>query len=245
MTSPSEWKIIGQLVNASNSTLVVEIDQKRFVYKPISGERPLWDFPDGTLALRERATYVLNQMLGWDLVPETILSEGPYGVGSLQTWLTAEVEAADIFGPGQVPEDWLTIASGMNEEGKPVTLAHADDQRLQQLALLDAVINNADRKAGHILTTDSGSHFGIDHGVTFSAEDKLRTVLWGWIDKEIPAQWLNDLDALQEQIAGSELIELLDSAEISALTRRIEALLMTAKFPAPSPQWPAVPWPVF
>jgi uncharacterized repeat protein (TIGR03843 family) len=245
LTSQSEWKIVGQLVNASNATLVVEIDHERYVYKPISGERPLWDFPDGTLALRERAAYVLSHLLGWNLVPETILAEGPYGTGSLQTWLTAEVEAADIFDETELPKNWLIIASGMNEEGQQVTLAHADDLRLKQIALFDAVINNADRKAGHILTNESGEHFGIDHGVTFSAEDKLRTVLWGWINETIPSNWLSDLRELRDKIDDSEIAELLDSDELAALHDRIESLIASEKFPAPNPQWPAVPWPVF
>jgi uncharacterized repeat protein (TIGR03843 family) len=237
--------MVGQLVNASNATLVVEIDQNRFVYKPITGERPLWDFLDGTLALRERAAYVLSETLGWDLVPETILAEGPYGLGSLQSWLTADVKAANIFSADQVPENWLIIASGTNDEGAPVTLAHLNDLRLKQIALFDAVINNADRKAGHILTTDTGQHFGIDHGVTFHEEDKLRTVLWGWIDEQIPVEWLSDLQSTLDQIPDSELNELLEPEEIAALICRIQHLLTTRKFPAPSPHWPAVPWPVF
>lgn len=239
------FKVIGQMVNASNSTLVVESDGKRFIYKPRSGERPLWDFPDNTLHLRERAAFVVSEMLGWDIVPETIIKEGPYGIGSFQTWIDAEPETVDIFPPNAVPEKWLTIVSGIDEEGNQVTLAHENSSRLQQIAVFDAVVNNADRKAGHLLTDATGQTYGIDHGVTFNAEDKLRTVLWGWIGQVVSEDRLKDLSALKDQIPGSELEGLLDESEITALIHRIDNLLAAKTMPSPSPHWPAVPWPVF
>ena len=239
------YKVIGQMVNASNSTLVVESDLGRFIYKPRSGERPLWDFPDHTLHQRERAAYVASQLLAWDVVPETTIAVGPYGIGSFQEWIDAEPTAVDIFSPSEVPEGWLTIMSGIDEDGDQVTLAHENSDRLKQIAVFDALINNADRKAGHLLTAESGQTYGIDHGVTFNSEDKLRTVLWGWIGQSIPEQYINDLQNFQSKISDSELIELLDESEIAALQSRLNLLIEQKKLPSPSPNWPAVPWPVF
>lgn len=238
-------QVVGQMVNASNSTLVVESEGSRYIYKPRSGERPLWDFPDHTLHLRERAAYVCSELLGWDIVPETFIEEGPYGIGSFQKWLDAEPATVDIFPPNEVPDSWLTIMSGIDEEGKQVTLAHENSPRLQQIAVFDAIVNNADRKAGHLLTDASGQTYGIDHGVTFNSEDKLRTVLWGWIGQQLSEQLLSDIETLKNRISGSELEGLLDESELEALVDRIDALLMEPVMPTPSPNWPAVPWPIF
>ena len=231
------------MVNASNSTLVVEDEQNRYIYKPESGERPLWDFPDGTLHKRERAAYVMSEILGWNLVPQTELREGPYGVGSLQDWLEAQVTVVDIFTPGQVPDEWLTVITGIDENGDEVTLAHADDPRLQQIAVFDALINNADRKAGHILTDQEGNLFGIDHGLTFHDEDKLRTVLWHLRGEPIPVELLNDLTRLDGALPVLE--QLIHPKEIAALLTRRESLRSQGTFPQPSDDWPAVPWPPF
>jgi len=238
-------KVVGQMANASNSTLVVEVGTERFIYKPRSGERPLWDFPDNTLHLRERAAYVVSEMLGWDIVPETTIQDGPYGIGSFQKWIDAEPTTVDIFPPTTVPDGWLTIITGFDETGVEVTLAHEDSLRLLQIAVFDALVNNADRKAGHLLTDDSGNTFGIDHGVTFNSEDKLRTVLWGWIGQQIPENLLSDLNELKQKIYESELEELLNQSEVSALLERLNILLDQKTMPSPSPHWPAVPWPVF
>jgi uncharacterized repeat protein (TIGR03843 family) len=135
--------------------------------------------------------------------------------------------------------------SGIDEDGDQVTLAHENSDRLKQIAVFDALINNADRKAGHLLTTESGQTYGIDHGVTFNSEDKLRTVLWGWIGQSIPEQHINDLQNFQSKISDSELIELLDESEIAALQSRLNLLIKQKMLPSPSPNWPAVPWPVF
>ena len=243
--SANELQVIGQLVNASNATLVVAAGDQRFVYKPMSGERPLWDFPINTLHLRERAAFVMSELLQWNIVPTTVIASGPYGVGSLQNWVDAEVTSVDVFTPGEVPADWLTIISGIDEDGDEVTLAHANLPRLQQIAVFDALINNADRKAGHILTANDGTIYGIDHGVTFNAEDKLRTVLWGWIGAAISTELLQDLANVETKIDGSELTVLLDADEMLALKDRLAQLLESKTMPSPSPHWPAVPWPVF
>lgn len=214
-----EIEIVGQLVVASNATLLVEVGpaKTRAVYKPIAGEQPLWDFPDQTLAYREVAAYRVSEMLRWKIVPLTVLREGPYGLGAVQEWIDVDVDI-DL-----------------------VALAQSEHPRLAQIAVFDAVINNTDRKISHLLP--SGEEiFGCDHGVTFHVEDKLRTVLWQWRGTEIPEALLSDLDHL---LAGGfeELESLLSRDEIDALKRRIERLLDERTFPMPSPDWPAVPWP--
>lgn len=238
-------KVLGQLSNASNATLLIEQDDQKYIYKPQVGERQLYDFPTGTLFKRERAAYVLAQLLGWDLVPQTVIVNGPYGIGSAQHWLEATVSQVDVFVPSEVPKDWLKVTSGVDESGKQVVLAHADTYELKRLTLFDAIANNADRKAGHILSTSTQLVWGIDHGVTFNADPKLRTVLWGFIDQQIPTQLIADINNLQGKLEQSELGELLDPDEIAAIRSRIDQLLETQIFPAPSANWPAVPWPVF
>ena len=237
--------VIGQLSNASNTTLLVERDARRFIYKPKSGERELWDFPTGTLYQRERAAFVLSELLNWNLVPETQISDGPHGIGIMQKWIEAQVDQVDIFTPVQIPSDWISITSGVDETGNQVVLAHSTNDQLKLIALFDVLINNADRKAGHILTDSESKLWAIDHGVTFNVEPKLRTVLWGWIDQSIEPEWLLQIEKTKSLINRTELIDLLTSEEIEALLNRIEMILAEKKFPAPSPHWPAVPWPVF
>jgi len=238
-------KVVGRLENASNSTLLVEIADVRYVYKPIAGERPLWDFPDGTLANREVAAYRVSQLLGWHLVPPTSLVKGPEGLGSLQLWIDGEIEEVDLFAPDEVPHNWFSIIGGIDEEGKEIVLAHSAHPMLAQLAVFDAIINNADRKAGHILTPTNGGLVGIDHGVTFHEEPKLRTVLWGWFNSQIDAQWITDLKSLVDAIPESDLPQLLAPAEVDALLKRINDLIANPTYPEPSREWPSVPWPVF
>jgi len=241
----SDVTILGQLTNASNATLLVQKDNQQFVYKPKSGERELWDFPNGTLYLRERAMFVLADLIGWDIVPQTQIGHGPLGIGSFQNWLDAEVSEVDIFDPQEIPTNWITVTSGVNEYGSKVTLAHSPSTDLQKIVLLDTLANNADRKAGHLLTDAKNKTWAIDHGVTFNAEPKLRTVLWGWLGESIPEPFLADLDQLHNRIQGSELLELLSSEEVGALNLRAKIILAEKKFPAPNPNWPAVPWPIF
>jgi uncharacterized repeat protein (TIGR03843 family) len=238
-------RVLGRLEHASNNTLLVELDGVRYVYKPIAGERPLWDFPDGTLANREVAAYRVSQLLGWPLVPPTSLVQGPEGLGSLQLWVEAEIEEVDLFSPGEVPENWFSILGGIDEQGKEIVLAHSVHPMLAQLAVFDVIINNADRKAGHILTPTNGGLIGIDHGVTFHDEPKLRTVLWGWINSRINDELIEDLKLLKGAIPSSDLTELLAPVEVEALLERINDLIENPTYPEPSGEWPAVPWPVF
>jgi uncharacterized repeat protein (TIGR03843 family) len=238
-------QILGRLENASNNTLLVDIAGVHYVYKPIAGERPLWDFPDATLAKREVAAFVLSELLGWNIVPQTTLEIGPEGEGSLQLWVDGSIDDVDLFSPTDVPHGWHHILSGVDESGQHIVLAHSANPLLAKLAVFDVIINNADRKAGHILTLPNGHIVGIDHGVAFHAETKLRTVLWGWINAPIETGLLNDLASLLPKIPGSGLAALLSEEEIAALIDRTKTVLERQVYPEPSADWPAVPWPVF
>jgi uncharacterized repeat protein (TIGR03843 family) len=238
-------EILGRMMNASNSTIVVRDDEGQYIYKPISGERPLWDFPDGTLAARECAAFVLSNLAGWSVVPSTQLREGPMGEGSFQEWVEADVTSVDVIAPSQVPSEWHLVTTGVDEAGREVALAHAPDDGLRRIALFDAVINNADRKGGHILTNDDGVHFAIDHGVTFHSEPKLRTVLWGWIGQPFTSEEIVLLEKTLAISDDEELATLLSAQEITALKDRVRGLLDLGTFPEPSPHWPSIPWPVF
>ena len=241
----TELRIIEQLEDASNGVFLAEIAGRKVIYKPSHLERELWDFPVGTLALRERATYLVDLLLGWNLVPETTLISTSDGIGSLQTWVPGEPKLVDIIPKEQVSQDLAVIIAGQNESGAEVALVHRKDHILQRIALLDAIINNGDRKGGHILSDDAGNTFAIDHGVTFHSEPKLRTVLWGWAGAEIPAALLVDIAKLEIDWTQTELVDLLDSDEILALAARIGDLLSTRQFPEPNDSWPSLPWPLF
>lgn len=221
-------EIEGRLVDASNATLYATITRgdrtANCVYKPIRGERPLWDFPDGTLAFREVAAYEVSDATGWDIVPPTVLRDGPLGEGMVQLWIDVDesVGLAD--------------------------LVRQDHPALRRMALFDAVVNNADRKGGHLLPVPSGHVYGVDHGVCFSDEPKLRTVLWGWRGRRLVPEERAVLVALQADLGnglGETLRGLLAGPEVAATVHRVERLLSTGRFPHPSPDWPAVPWPPF
>ncbi len=234
----AEMEVEGRLTDASNITLRVQLsDTVKAVYKPIRGERPLWDFPSGTLAAREVAAYELSKTLGWHLVPPTVMRDGPLGPGSCQLWLDELVEPPVGFVPApELPGDWLPVASARDEAGNPYVLAHADDPRLARLALFDAVVNNADRKGGHVLVTPEGDLYGVDHGVCFHSHDKLRTVLWGFGGRSIaPA----DLSTLRSADL-SPLAPLLSDVELEALAKRIAK---TEALPLPPDDRHAIPWP--
>jgi uncharacterized repeat protein (TIGR03843 family) len=234
----ADFEIEGRLVEASNITLRVQIDDvTRAVYKPIRGERPLWDFPEGSLAGREVAAYELSKALGWDLVPTTVMRDGPFGPGAVQLWLDDLVEPPVGFVPEkEMPSDWLPVAAARDDLGNPYVLAHADETRLARLALFDVVINNADRKGGHVLLTEEGQLFGVDHGVCFHTDDKLRTVLWGFSGRPIPEQDLLALKRADLSPLGAHL----STSELSALADRIARLHV---FPEPPDDRHAIPWP--
>lgn len=243
----------GRLVDASNTTLRAEITldglTARCVYKPVQGERPLWDFPDGTLAGREVSAYLVSRATGWGLVPPTILRDGPLGPGACQLWIDEPEDASALIGfvpAWDVPEGWIPVASARDEDGDAYVLAHADDPRLARLAVLDAVINNADRKGGHVLYAPDGVIHGVDHGISFHAEDKMRTVLWGWVGKPLPDEALavlSELSGLLDAELGAALDEHLTITEVRQTRRRVRRLLRAGCFPQPPSDWPAMPWP--
>lgn len=245
----------GRLAGASNATLrcLVEVAEDihvRCVYKPVRGERPLWDFPNGTLSGREVAAFELSQVLGWSVVPPTVWrADGPAGPGMCQAWID-HVPGEDLVAvvPREAPIDgWMTVLEGHDGEGREVLLMHAASAALQQVALLDAVINNADRKGGHLLVDADGHLWGIDHGVTFADEDKLRTVLWGWAGEAIPDHLLAPLEDVVAA-AGHDfggVAQWLSGEELRALRQRINELVQGRTFPEPSLDWPSIPWPVF
>lgn len=246
-----ELELEGRLVEASNTTLRCFVTlagrRVRCVYKPVAGERPLWDFPDGTLAGREVAAYLVAEALGWPLVPPTVHREGPLGPGACQLWVEESEQTLVGFVPdAQLPADWFPIAAAADPEGNPYTLAHADDPRLARMAVLDAVVNNADRKGGHVLVAGDGTLCGVDHGVCFHTESKLRTVLWGWAGQPLPAEAAPALARLAEQLAGAlagQLGAFLSEVEVAALSARVARLREAGRFPVPAGDRPAIPWP--
>jgi uncharacterized repeat protein (TIGR03843 family) len=248
-----ELVVEGQLVVASNATLrcrIVGADgEVTCVYKPRAGEQPLWDFPDGTLAARELAAYLVSEAAGWSLVPLTILRDGPFGRGMCQLWVEATgEELVDVVAPADVPAGWLRVLEAADADDRPVTLVHADDPRLRRMALFDVVINNADRKAGHVLVDPVGTVRGVDHGVSFHVDDKLRTVLWGWSGAALTDAEFEVLSRLSDQLGGAlgaRLADLLSADEVAATRDRIARLLRDRRFPMPVGRRRPIPWPVF
>ena len=237
------YELVGRLMGASNATfLVADDDGERWVYKPVVGERPLWDFPEGTLGLREVMAYEVSEALGLGVVPETIWDSGPFEEGSFQRFIDGRVsDAVDLIAVEDMSDDWLAVTTDLDAEHRPVVLVHRDDPRLRRMALFDAIINNADRKAGHIIDFD-GRLYGVDHGVSFNVDDKLRTVLWGFMHEPFDG---DERAILAEAAALQPLLPGLHDDEWAALRRRAAALLEQGEFPAPSADWPAIPWPPF
>lgn len=226
--SHGEIVISGRLVDASNATLYASCEVKErtltCIYKPIAGERPLWDFPDGTLANREYLTFLISHWLGLHLVPPTVLRDGPYGTGMVQLWIDIDV-SVDLM-----------------------EFFKEDHTELRKIALLDLITNNTDRKIGHLIPTSEGAVYGCDHGVTFHTEDKLRTVLWQWAKQPFTQAEL-ELMQLAKMLIGTEkrevVLGLIEEEELIATITRIDRALSEKCFPEPNPDWPAVPWPPF
>lgn len=244
----------GRVLPASNVTLVgvAELDgaSVRCVYKPVSGERPLWDFPSGTLAGREVAAYEISELAGWHVVPVTVLSDGPYGRGMVQEWIdVGDGDLVDLVPEGAVPDGWRHVLDAYDGADQPISLVHADVRGLRDMAVFDAVVNNADRKAGHVLVSPDDRVRGCDHGLTFHVEDKLRTVLWGWAGDrltEADTAGLHRLDGALDHPGDVErLAGLVSRAERARLRHRVRRLLRSGCFPQPPESWRAVPWPVF
>jgi len=226
--SHGEISVTGRLVDASNATLYASCEVKQrtliCIYKPIAGERPLWDFPDGTLANREYLTFLVSHWLGLHLVPPTVLRDGPYGTGMVQLWIDID-ESVDLM-----------------------EFFKEDHAELRKIALLDLITNNTDRKIGHLIPTSEGAVYGCDHGVTFHEEDKLRTVLWQWAKQPFSPAELELLQLARMLIATEKrdvVLGLIEEEELNATVDRIERALSQKCFPEPNPDWPAVPWPPF
>jgi hypothetical protein len=227
LLAAGEMTIEGRLLDASNATLycAVSLDgvDAACVYKPVAGERPLWDFPDGTLAEREVAAYEVSSATDWLIVPPTVYREGPLGPGMVQLWIDID-EQTDVVR----------------------LLRQRSSLALRRIAVFDAVINNADRKGGHLLPTPSGHMYGIDHGVSFHIEPKLRTLLWQWAGDRLDDDAVDCLTGLAEDLCGplgDRLGELLTTHEVRRVSRRVDVLLKSRRFPQPVGGRPAIPWP--
>lgn len=244
MLQSGSMEIEGLLPWSSNYAFLVRVcqgsEELRAVYKPSRGERPLWDFPTGTLSLREYATFLVSDALGWDLVPPTVIRNGEHGPGSVQLFIDHDPE-----------QHYFSL------EEEPVFRSS-----LQKMVLLDIVINNADRKGGHViigadnhadLSAGPSAHgrlWGIDHGICFHHEYKLRTVIWEFAGMEIPQELQSDLQRLHQQLTDkdeplrAQLARLLSRVELSALEKRLQILIGQGVFPQPGPgrhyPWPPV-----
>jgi uncharacterized repeat protein (TIGR03843 family) len=247
-------EVEGRLVDASNTTLFCDVSEAgvtaKCVYKPVSGERPLWDFPDGTLAGREVAAYLVSEAAGLHLIPPTVHRDGPFGAGMVQLWVDTKDgdDLVDVLAPRDVPSGWRKVLRARDRFGDPAVLTHADHPGIQLLAVLDVVINNADRKGGHVLHGTDGRVYGVDHGISLHAENKLRTVLWGWVGEPLPEEALDGLRTLRSALTdglAANLAEHLTRAEIRALERRLAELIDEPVFPRPNSEWRAIPWPAF
>jgi len=217
-----DLEIIGRLVDASNASLLCKLPGDiQVIYKPIAGERPLWDFPDGNLASREVAAYYISEVGNFKVVPKTILREGPFGVGAVQQWIDT-LDDVDV-----------------------IEFAQSQDSKIRNLALFDAVINNADRKFGHILITPEHNVFGCDHGVSLHEENKLRTVIWQFAEQDLSKTEIQQLEDLLNGIDQNFLSDYLTNGEIEAIFNRTRNLIEAGKFSSPNPNWPAVPWPPY
>lgn len=219
-------ELVGRLWASTNNAMLCVVRhagvEAACIYKPVMGERPLGDFPDFTLARREVAAFAVSRASGWEIVPPTVLREGPFGEGMVQLWIRAD---------GSVD---------------PVALVVDEDPVLRPVAVFDAVVNNTDRKAGHLVPVPGGHVYGVDHGVTFSPVPKLRTVLWGWRGQPFADAELAVLRGLRAGLAGSlgaALRGFLDPIEVAATERRVDGLLASGRFPQPDPRRPALPWP--
>ncbi len=245
--------ISGRLTDASNLTLLATASldgvELECVYKPIRGERPLWDFPDGTLAHREVAARRIAEYAGWDCVPLTILRGGPYGTGMVQRWVDQPEDVAelvDLVPAKRVPRGWLPVMRAVDMDGSDVAVVHADQDKLKLLAGFDVVVNNADRKGSHILVTPDGRVLGVDHGLCFHTDDKLRTILWGWAGTALPESVTDGLARLATGMSGElreEMGDFLTTVEVDTLAKRIDYLQMYPVYPMPPRGRSPVPWP--
>lgn len=253
----AELVLLGRIMPASNHTFLAALGDEsgpRCVYKPASGERPLWDFTDGTLAAREYAARVVSDCTGWDVVPPTVLRDGPAGWGMAQLWQESEVvedggpDVVDVVPDGPMPSGFLHVLDATGGDDEPVMLVHEDSPSLRRMAIFDVVTNNTDRKGGHVIAAPSGHRWGVDHGVCFHPDDKLRTVLWGWSGMPLDQEERDGVQRVRDGLDGElrvELEQLLTGREVDAVARRCDRLLRADVFPSPDDGWPSIPWPPF
>jgi uncharacterized repeat protein (TIGR03843 family) len=218
----------GSIRWSSNYTFLISVCHEDVslmaVYKPQKGERPLWDFPDGTLCYRERSAFLTSEVLGWQIVPPTVLRAGPRGLGSIQFFVDHDPE----FHYFNFDESYLP--------------------QLRKLSLFDYLVNNADRKGGHCLVDADNHLWGIDHGITFHASHKLRTVVWNFAGQPVPDELLDDVQKLCNEMNNpqsayrKELSNLLHASEIRSFQRRIDKIMANKVYPEPGPG-PNYPWP--
>ena len=221
--SIGDIKVIGRLIDASNATLMGEIvspnSSIKVIYKPIAGEKPLWDFQDGNLAFREYCAFLVSELADFNIVPATILRDGPFGLGMVQQWIEID-KTVDVVEFGQ-----------------------SEDSQLRKLALFDSIINNTDRKYGHLLIDSHEKLFGCDHGVSFHSQNKLRTVIWQFAGENFTTEEMALLERTREVDFNGVFENYLTDIEISAFSDRINTLIASGTFPLPSDEWPAIPWP--
>ncbi|WP_022881443.1 SCO1664 family protein [Gryllotalpicola ginsengisoli] len=243
-------ELVSRIPSASNAAFFGRVGDTAVIYKPSAGEKPLWDFPDGDLAQRELAAYLVSEALGWNIVPPTCVRDGPFGPGMVQLWrepgrgrrAVELVPRRERMTAGR-----RRVFDAVGDPELPVAIAHEDSAELRRIAVFDVVVNNADRKGGHILEMPDGHRHGVDHGLTFHEDDKLRTVLWGWAGDALRPDELAGVARLRAALTGAlgaELAGLLSSAEVEVLDWRCELLLDEARFPEPRIGWHAVPWPL-
>jgi len=244
---------LGRVADSSNGALLCvvgdPVDEVLAIVKPEATERPLWDYPHGTLVARERAAWLVSEAGCFGVVPPTVLRDGPRGPGSVQLWVGPVSEEPDpvveVCPPHAVREDWVVVLHGEGPTGERVVVAHSSEPALRTVAVLDAALNNSDRKGGHLLR-DGDRVRGCDHGVSLGVEPKLRTVLWGWAGDPLPDADVERLERLRVALAGplaDDLSPLLTRDEIRALVQRVDRLLRRRTHPLPDPGWPAIPWP--
>ena len=220
--SPRDIILQGEIVACqltpigSNYTFIVQVQlgerTSLGIYKPRDGESPLWDFPSGTLYKREYAAYLLSQHLGWDFIPYTIIRDGPHGIGTVQLFVEHDPKQNYYF----------------------LTEANAD--QLKTIACFDLVANSTDRKPNHVLLDANGKLWSIDHGLTFHADTKIRTVIWDFCGEPIPKRLLKRLSALSQDLEDphgllQDIQEVIQPDEMAALRRRVEWVLSEGVFP--------------
>lgn len=241
---PEEWSIVARIEQSSNGALLVENNGIQGVYKSVQGENPLWDFPLETLSLREMQAFLIDRTLGFNLIPPTTWVESDaMSPGIIQLFIP-EAQYSDVRLISQDVESdmWVTVVKGEIDD-EEIYLQHSLNDEIYKAAVFDVLINNSDRKAGHLMRDSNQKLWLIDHGVSFHKQDKLRTVLWGWIGEQLTEEIKQTLlDALQHRVWRESW--LLSAEELSAFEKRAENLLRSG-MPEPNPSWPSLPSPIF